>query len=395
MLLTAWTGPARDNKFVQVLRFETGQRDRLATGESGRYAPSGHVLFARLDAVMALPFDVDRLAATGPAIKTGDTARIGGEGASFALSDRGDLVHLTGDPHRLDARLTWLDRAGRVDPLPLPAQDIANTTLSPDGLRAAFNVHGATNEIGILEFERGTLTMLTSNTNGSQAPLWSPDGRRIAFRGTRKGFRNVWVKTVDGTNDERQLTHGENVQTPTSWSPDGQTLLYNESNPIGGSDLWAVTVADGKVQPLVAAALGQFSAQWSPDGRWIAYVSDESGREEVFVLPFPVTGQRWRVSTNGGGEPVWSSDGRELFYRDRRQVRVVDVATSPTFRAGTPRPLFADTFVVSPNNVAGYSVARDGKRFLFAQRVQPDPPITHIQFVGNWFTELRRAAAAP
>ena len=394
MLMAVWTGPARDNRFVQLLRLDTGQRETIATGDSGQYVQSGHILFARLDALMALPFDVVRLSVTGPVIKTRDTARIGSEGANFVVSQRGDLLHLPGDAHRLDARLIWVDRGGVTTPFQLPAQDIANTMLSPDGRQAAFNVHGATDEIALIEFERGTLTMLTSNTTGSQAPVWSPDGRRIAYRGTRKGFRNVWVKAVDGTSEERQLTHGDHVHTPMSWSPDGKTLLYYELHPVTGSDLWAVSVADGKAQPLVTSALGQWAAQWSPDGRWIAYSSDESGREEVYVLPFPLTGQRWRISTNGGGEPLWSLDGQALFYRGGGRVWTAAVRTTPIFSAGAPRALFADTFVESPNTVTGYSVTRDGTRFLFAQPVQPDPPITHLQFVVNWFTELRRAAAA-
>jgi Tol biopolymer transport system component len=340
-----------------------------------------------------MPFDLDRLASAGQVVKTTDTARVGSEGASFAVSKRGDLVNLPGDPHRMDTRIVWVDRSGRTEPVPVPAQDIANTVLSPDGRRAAFNVHGSTNEIAIVEFERGVVTMLTTNTNGSQAPVWSPDGQRIAYRGTRKGFRNIWVKSVDGTSEERQLTHGESVQTPTSWSPDGKSLLYYDATTTStGWDLWVVSVADGKAQPLVTAAQRESAAAWSPDGRWLAYAADESGRNEVYVVPSPLTGQRWRISTEGGTEPVWSHDGRELFYRGGGKVWAVDVRTSPTFSVGTPRALFADTFIQSPNGTTGYSVTNDGNRFLFAQPIQPDPPITHIQMVVNWFSELRRAA---
>jgi dipeptidyl aminopeptidase/acylaminoacyl peptidase len=180
-----------------------------------------------------------------------------------------------------------------------------------------------------------------------------------------------------------------------SWSPDGKALLYYDATTTTtGWDLGTVSMVDGKAQRLLVAAQRQSAAQWSPDGHWIAYTSDESGRDEVFVVPFPLTGQRWRVSTEGGGEPVWSHDGRELFYRGGtdRNVWAVDVRTSPAFGVGTPRALFADSFIPSPNGVIGYSVTKDGKRFLFAQSVQPDPPITSIQMVVNWFTELRRAA---
>ena len=394
MLLTVWTGPARDNKSIQVLRLDTGLRETVANGgDTGRYVRSGHVLFGRLDALMAVPFDVERLTTTGTAIRTGETVRIGQEGASYAVSDEGTLVHLPGDEHRLDARLVWVGRDGHVEPVSLPPQDIASPIVSPDGRSAAFNLHGATNEIAIADFERGTVTAFTSGTTGSQAPVWSPDGRRIAYRGTRKGFRNVWVKAVDGTSEEQQLTTGDHMQTPLSWSPDGKHLLYFDTDPVTGSDIWIVSVADKSAQPLVKAPLAQSDAAWSPDGRWIAYLSDENGRTEIFVLPFPLTGRRWQISTGGGSEPAWSPDGRQLFYRNAARIWAVDVRTSPTFNAGTPQTLFADTFVIAPNSRTGYSIST-GNRFLFAQPVRPDPPITQLPVVGNWFTELRRAAGA-
>jgi Tol biopolymer transport system component/tRNA A-37 threonylcarbamoyl transferase component Bud32 len=391
MLVTVWTGPARDNKTVQVVRFDSGARETIAVGgDTGRYVRSGHVLFGRLDALMALPFDVERLAPTGTAFQTGVSVRIGQEGASYAVSRAGDLLHIPGDERRLDTRLVWVDRSGRVEPVALPPQDIANTKLSPDGRRAAFNMHGATFEIGIFDFERGSLTPLTNNTTGTQAPVWSPDGRRIAFRGTRNGYRNVWIKSVDGTTDEQQLTRGDRLQTPMSWSPDGMYLLYYETDPVRANDIWILSLADGKTQPLVTAPLSQHDGQWSPDGRWIAYTSEESGGEEVYVLPFPLTGDRWRVSTSGGADPLWSEDGRELFYRTGGKVMAVEIRTSPRFSAGAPRELFADSFAVSPNFMTGYSVAADG-RFLFAQPVRPDPPTRAVQMVLNWFSELRRA----
>jgi Tol biopolymer transport system component len=393
MLVTVWTGPARDNKSIQVVRLDSGSREIVtAGGDTSRYVRPGHVLFGRLDALMAVPFDVERLTTTGPAIRTGETVRIGQEGASYAVSDQGNLVHLPGDEHRLDARLVWVDRDGRLEPVALPPRDIASPILSPDGRSAAFNLHGATNEIALADFGRGTVTAFTSGTTGSQAPVWSPDGRRIAYRGTRKGFRNVWVKAVDGTSEEQQLTKGDHLQTPLSWSPDGRHLLYFDTDPVTGNDLWIVSLADGNAQPLVKMPLHQAEAGWSPNGRWIAYTSEEYGRGEIFVLPFPLTGQRWRISTAGGSEPVWSQDGRQLFYRNDGQIWAVDVRTSPTFAAGTPRALFADTFVIAPNARTGYSIS-SGNRFLFAQPVRPDPPITHLPVVVNWFTELRRAAA--
>jgi hypothetical protein len=394
LLFTTWTGPARDNHRVELLRLDTGTRETIATGGvTGRYVPSGHVLYGRLETLMAVPFDVKRLAITGDAFRTGATVRIGGEGALFAASGRGDLVHVPGNAHRLDTRVVWVDRSGRIEPLPLPPQDISNTMLSPDGRSAAFNLQAATDEIAILDFERGTVTPLTRNTTGSQAPVWSPDGRRVAYRGTRKGFRNIYVKSADGIGDEQQLTKGEQFQSPLSWSPDGKYLLYWVIDPVTGQDLWTLSFADGTSRPIVRTALNDTHAAFSPDGQWIAYVTEEGGRAEVFVAPFPAMNQRWRISTSGGMEPAWSPDGRELFYRDGPNFMAADVRLTPTFSAGTPRRLFEDAFVQSPNTFTGYSVSRDGKRFLFPQRLQADPPLTHLNVVVNWFTALRQAAA--
>ena len=395
LVFTAWTGPARDNHRVELLQLETNQRVTIAAGGvTGRYVPSGHVLYGRLDALMAVPFDLERLTVTGEAFRTGESVRIGSEGALYASSNRGDLVTLPGDPHRLDARLVWVDRSGGIEPLPTVTQDVANTIVAPDGRSAAFNLQAATDEIAVVDFERGTVTALTKATNGSQAPVWSPDGRRIAYRGTRKGFRNVYAKAVDGLEEEQQLTKGDHIQTPQSWSPDGNHLIYYDIDPVTGSDLWLLSLADGSSRPLIRTPANDNEGQWSPDGHWIAYSIEEAGRSEIYVGQYPEMNRRWRVSTDGGREPAWSPDGREIFYRSGADVMAVSVHTTPNFGSDPPRRLFEDRFVPSPNTFTGYSLSRDGKRFLFAQRLQADPPPTQLNVVVNWFTELRRAAAA-
>ena len=202
---------------------------------------------------MAVPFDVERLRTTGTAIRTGETVRIGQEGASYAVSDQGTLVHLPGDEHRLDARLVWVGRDGQVEPVSLlrrtsPARSSRRTAAAPPSTCTAPRVKSPSPISSA-----GRSSAFTSGTTGSQAPVWSPDGRHIAYRGTRKGFRNVWVKAVDGTSEEQQLTKGDHMQTPMSWSPDGKHLLYFDTDPVTGSDIWIVSVADRSAQPLVKA----------------------------------------------------------------------------------------------------------------------------------------------
>jgi hypothetical protein len=169
----------------------------------------------------------------------------------------------------------------------------------------------------------------------------------------------------------------------------------NDTDPRrGAGDVLVLSLDDGSVTSIAQGELLEEAGQWSPDQRWIAYDAQEGGRQEVFVQPFPATGQRWRISTAGGSEALWSSDGRELFYRDGHRLMAVDIRTDQGFSAGAPRPLFDDAFVTTPNGVTGYSIAADGRRFLFPQHVQPSPAPTRINLVLNWFSDLRRVTAA-
>jgi len=238
---------------------------------------------------------------------------------------------------------------------------------------------------------RGTLTPLTTGKGSSQAPRWTPDGTRIVYRGTRTGSRNLWWKTVDDAKGEERLTTGEGVQTAGSFSDDGQWLAYYDSDPATGFDVLALPVGGNrKPRAVVRTPFSEQSPRLSPDGHWLAYASNESGRSEVLVQSFPEAGARTQISTSGGTEPVWSRDGRELFYLDGDAMRVVEVRTTPTFSAGAPRLLFEGRYIQSPNGVASYDVSADGQRFLRVQPLHPDPPTHEIQVTVNWTEELKR-----
>ncbi|HET9385465.1 MAG TPA: protein kinase [Gemmatimonadales bacterium] len=393
LLLDVWTGPGADEKQVHVLRLDTGKRTVVVqAAASGRYVASGHVIYARNDELFSVPFDVDGLRVSGQASRLRDTAWKGSEGNQFAVSDNGVFVSVSGSASRYERRLVWVGRDGRVEPLAAPPREYyGNAVISPDGTRAAVDMEGGTVSVWLYDFVRATLTPLTTGKGSSQAPRWTADGTRLVYRGTRTGTRNLWWKGVDDAAGEERLSSGDGIQTPGSWSADGQWLAYNDSDPVTGFDIWALpSGGDRKPRAVAGTPSMEASPRLSPDGRWLAYTSDESGRTEVLVQSFPEPGGRTQISTRGGTEPVWSHDGRELFYLNGDAMMAVEIRSSPAFAAGTPRMLFEGRYVRSPNSVASYDVSADGQRFLRVQPMHPDPPTNQIQVTLNWFEELKR-----
>jgi Tol biopolymer transport system component len=187
------------------------------------------------------------------------------------------------------------------------------------------------------------------------------------------------------------LTTDEGIQTPGSWSPDGQSLVFYDISPATGNDIWVLPMeGDRRPQVFLRSPAQEEAPTFSPDGRWLAFTSNESGRDEVYVQPFPGPGGKLQISTEGGNEPLWSRNGRELFYRNGDKMMAVEITTQPTFTAGSPRLLFEGRYEFSPNGVAGYDVSLDGQRFLMVQPVEPEQPATQINVVLNWFEELKR-----
>jgi serine/threonine-protein kinase len=360
-------------------------------GFHARYASTGHLVFAREGRLLATPFDLRRLQITGaPVPVVEDVMQSTASGvAHFSLSNLGSLVYVPGVRERT---LTWVDRQGQEEPLVVEPHVYDWARISPDGRHLAVHTTEAGNtDVRIYNLERDTLTRLTFDAAEDSWPLWSPDGLHVLFGSTREGTRGLFRKAADGRGTVERLTTDNSPQIPYSWSPDGKYLVFQQTNPETGHDLYLMKVDNGQApQPLIETRFNDVLAEISPDGRWMAYVSDETGQWELYVRPFPnVEDGKWQVSTETGVSPVWAPDSRKLFFRPLslrlNAMMEVPLQTEPVFAAGIPSVLFdAEPYIFGWSR--GYDLSPDGKRFLMIKRKQP----TQFVIVLNWFEELKR-----
>jgi serine/threonine protein kinase/Tol biopolymer transport system component len=392
VLFSVWTGPGRDERQIQLQMVGSGERRLLVQGgSSGYYVPTGHLVYSRQGTLMAVPFDLARLeVAESAPIDVTEGVLDTEEGTQYAVSSNGPLAYVPGSPQQYESTLVWVDRNGKSEPLSAPPRFYFAPRLSPDGQEVALWTFGATADVWIYDLVRGTVTRLISQ-GSSQFPIWTPDGKRLTYRGTRGGSRNLFWKMADGSGAEERLTTGEGTQTVGSWSPDGQVLAFTAGGSTTGSDIWILRLSDRKTQPFLQTPSNESAPRFSPDGRWLAYISDESGRVEVYVQPYPGPGGKWQISTEGGTGPVWNRNGRELFYRSGDKMMAVEIATQPGFAAGKPRVLFEGQYQPAPGNYSNYDVSPDGQRFLMLKPMeQAERAPTQINVVLNWFEELKQ-----
>ncbi len=398
---TAW-----DDAQIVVRSLVSGDQTTLIEGGAdARYVSTGHLVYVRQGTLMAVPFDLDRLALTGAAVGIVNSVMqavntpsgaIETGAAQFSVSASGTLVYVSGGMFPEGERsLIWVDRAGVIQLLPAPPKPYLGPRLSPDGQRVAVFTQGRDAEVWIYDLVREDLTMFTTTRpRRGTRPVWTPDGKRLTF-----GAGNLLWKPADGSGVAEPLTTSEDVQLPESWSPDGKTLAFFQGGTLGRGDIWMLSLADSDrtARPFVQTAANERWPDFSPDGRWLAYASDESGRDEVYVQPYPGPGSRHQISARGGTQPVWARNGRELFYTvpdstatvDFSRMMVVDVTTAPTFTAGIPKPL--ESVVRLTNPIRGYDVTADGKRFITVRDNErsPEPPPAHMIVVQNWLEELK------
>ncbi|MCZ6750804.1 MAG: hypothetical protein O7E51_03130, partial [Acidobacteria bacterium] len=391
-VFTAWRG---NGDQIVVQHFETGERRVLVQdGSSAHYVATGHLVYVREGTLLAVPFDLASLEVTGAPVPFIEGVMQGSSSrhAAFSISRSGSLVYVSGDS-QAERTLVWVDRQGAVEPLPAPLHGYDDPRLSPDGQRLAVQIQGGDNDVWIYDIPRNTLTRLTfEGLNGY--PLWTPDGERVTFSSIRGGTQDLFWIPADGSGTAERLTTSEYGQYPLSWSPDGHTLVYYELHPTSGGDLWLLPFeGEHKPQPFLQTPFHERSAVFSPDGKWLAYSSDESGRYEIYVRPFAGGGGKWQISTESGTEPVWARNGRELFYRNGDQLMAVDITTKLSFSAGTPRLLFEGQYYTNRGTIrsrADYDITSDGQRFLMIQEGGTDSEATQINVVLNWFEELKQ-----
>jgi Tol biopolymer transport system component len=270
--------------------------------------------------------------------------------------------------------------------VPAPPHNYVMPRVSPDGQRVAAGIEEVDGQIWVYDLSRDTLTRLTFEGSTNIDPIWTPDGKRIVFKGNQQ--RLFW-QPADGSGPAEELTKTElgSNSIPSSFSPDGQVLAFAEAEP-AGLDIYTLPLKDRKPQPFVRASSLNTAPRFSPDGHFIAYASNESGRSEIRVRPYPGPGGKWQISTEGGTEPVWNPKGRELFYRSGNKMMAVDVSTQGIFSAGKPRVLFEGPYVPSPRSLQDYDVSPDGQRFLMLKANDQSPD--QINVVLNWFEELKQ-----
>ena len=373
---------------IRVIFLDSGEEKTLiVNGENPRYLPTGYLVYTRDGRLQAAPFNLVNLKVTGTPVPILDNVRTEAPwGATqCTISNDGTLVYLLG-LSEATSTLVWVDRRGSVEQLQFPVETYGTFQLSPDGQRLAIQVQSAKWNIWIYNLVRGSRSKLTLEGN-NMSPIWTPDGKWVTFTSDRTGPYNLFMKSADGSGEIKQLAKNEITQHPYAWSPDGKLLAFTERTQAW--DILLISInGKGKLQPFANTRFAEWGPTFSPDDQWIAYVSDEQGQYDVYVQPYPQTGERWRVSTEGGEEPVWSPNSNELFYRNGRKWMVVAYTTTPKFSTQVPQVLFEGDYI----NVGGrsYDVSPDDQRFLLLKSSEESMAQTQLNVVVNWFEELKR-----
>ena len=360
------------------------------------YAPTGHLVYVQDDgALFAAPFDLDALAITGGAIPLLDGVSTTPARAQMQLAANGTLLYVEWASSAGDFELVWVNRSGAVEPVdPAWTESFNFPALSPEGTRLAVEIVGTEGRhIWVKQLDRGPNLKLTFEGTSNGRPTWTPDGGSVTFRSNRAGGFDLWTKRADGSAQAMLELDRERGLAQALWSPDREWLVYRtNNNEPGGSDILALRPGQDTV-PVALVVAPEFDEQnmgLSPDGRWLAYSSQETERWEIYVVPFPNAGDaKWAVSTSGGQEPVWSHSGRELFYRNGRgEMVAVQVETEPTFAPGQQEVLFPATQYRTGVNLPRYDVTPDDERFIMVRRAGV-ATLGELILVQNFFEELK------
>jgi eukaryotic-like serine/threonine-protein kinase len=382
VLFTLAHGNNSDTSQTVVQSLENGTR-RVAVERAtdARYVPTGHIVYARSGALLAVPFDIATLESTGrPVQLVEDVAQTPTGVAQYAIAANGVLAYVPKDvlDENLARTLVWVDRQGVEKPINVPARWYFAPRLSPDATRVALEID---NDIWILDLTRRMLRRLTADRAFESVPIWTPDGRAVIFSSGRSGRStldplNLFRRAADGTGYTDRLTAAATArQVPYAVTIDGTGLVFREHGTDPSRDpgdiMLMSLVGRRESRPLVQTTFREMNAELSPDGRWVAFQSNESGRDEIYVRPFPNVGAgRWQVSAAGGTRPLWARNGQELFYESARALMRVPVTIGSTFEVGTASKLFGGPYFYNVLERM-YDVSPDGQRFLMIKEISP------------------------
>jgi serine/threonine-protein kinase len=398
VLFTSHTqGTGFDSGTIELVEVDGGLRRDLHVGGSyPRYAASGHIIFLRAASLFALPFDLETLEVTGepfPMLEGVMSEPTHGS-AQFGLTDAGTLYYLTGSEGLPVFSLVWASERDRLTPFTEDRRTWGEPRFSPDGKRLALEILTGTNwDAWVYDIDRGVATRLTFDEAGDHAPVWSPDGSQLVFSSDRDGNLNLYRKASNGSGDVERLTTSDRTQFVSSWSPDGRHILFTQTNTETASDLFVLDLeGGGEPEPYLVTPFEEQESAFSPDGKWVVYQSDESGRSEIYVRSFAAGGGKWQISEDGGTYPRWSRNGSEIFYRTGDGVIAVPVsAAGNSLRVDRPELRVQGAFAriaVSGFTYADYDVHPDGKRFVLFQADEGASNWTHARRVTNWLEGL-------
>jgi serine/threonine protein kinase/Tol biopolymer transport system component len=397
VIFTIFSTPIERSRLVALSLKSGKQKTIIEGGVFGRYLPSGHLVFARGETVFAAPFDLSSLATTAGAVAVLEGVAFFPQNAlsQFAISSNGSLVFLPSSAAFSEQKLLAVDRTGKIQTIREKLHVHFGPRLSPDGRRIAMGLResGHAPDLWVLDLTRGSLSPLTHGPASNFDPIWTPDGKRLLYVSERPVF-DIFTKSADGGGREESVLSTSNDKFPNSISPDGKTLVFTTTNNVADADLWTAPLASPQeAKPFLATQFYEGDGAFSPDGRWIAYDSRESGRDEIYVRDFPAGGNRFQVSTDGGFEPVWAKNGKELFYRSGKKLIAVPVKLGADFVPGPPKVLVQGDFALGAET-SGYDVSPDGQRFYFIQEEKKSGQPAKVNIILNWPEEIKRLLSA-
>lgn len=389
---------------VAVLDVAIGTKTVLFTGSHATYIEgaspgTGHLTFMTAGTLWAVPFDPARLETRGsPVVVERDVVTTASGDIDAGVSSDGTLTYVSGPPLAEPARtLVWVDGQGVETPLALPRRAYTHPRLSPDGRSLALFASDQSIDLWLSDLMRSTLSRVTSGAGVESYPVWTPDEKSLIFSSQTASVGNLYRQRADGSGVPERLTESPNLQQPTAVSPDGNMLVFMEVNAKGDYDLMQMTLDRGyRVSPLVRSPFAERNGIISPDGHWLAYEANDSGRFEIYVSPYPdVSSGRTLISTEGGVRPLWARNGNTLFYVSQSgAVMAVAVSPRPTLTASAPVVRVREGYFTSPGNPGRtYDASADGERLLMIKDEPQDAPY-RIVVAQHWIHEMRRLAGA-